>query len=248
MLEEILNFIANPLILILIAIPVCILVGIYVGVWLTTPRKNRIIQIDPESGRGVEFEVQNEDTINAYCKPVGDTPPQRFIKLHKPYNITRKAIFKLQSYALWIGKVGTAYTQEVKSSPVKTELRKIVRHLFGPLYDKIPNDKKTGFVKDKIEKSEVAVTVELPAGELTPEGLISLSSDDIRRHDIDTFIGQIARGIRQAFKTAPGEVTKIVFILGSGIAIGIVLSLIFGWGNKTIIQESTAMTMQMLGV
>ena len=239
-MTEVLNFLANPLVLLLIAFPDLLFVGIYVGVWLTHPRKNRILKIEPESGRGIDYEVESEDTVNAYCKSVANSPPQRFIKQHKALNIIRKGPFKLQNYALWLGRYGTAYTQMVneKKETVKVSLREAIRNIFGKeLYERIPNDEQTGYIKDQIEKNEVGVTVELPATtQLTPEGLKSLSPDDIRRHDIDTLIGSVVRGVKSLSKTSGGDFLKIVFILGTGVAIGIVLSLIFGWGAPTVVN------------
>ena len=219
------------------------------GVWLTQPRKNRVLKIEPESGRGVDLEVESEDTVNAYCKPVAHTPPQRFIKRHKALNVIRKGPFKLQNYALWLARYGTAYTKMVEGKKeVKVSFRDAVKNVFGKeLYDRIPNNEKTGFIKDQIENNEIGVTVELSATEaLTPEGLKSLSSDDVRRGDIDTFISQIARGIRAAYKTATGEYTKIIFILGTGIAIGIVLCQIFGWGPTKYVEKTTETAAAML--
>ena len=224
--------------------PLFVFIGIYVGVWLTQPRKNRVIRIDPESGRGIEYDIQHEDTVNALCKPVGNTPPQRFIKLHKALNVIRKGPFKLQNYSLYLGRLGTAYTQTIseKKEEVKVSLRDAVKNILGDkLYQRIPNAP-PDYIFDKIEKSEVGVTIELPASNpLTPEGLKSLSSDDLRRADIDTFIGAIARGVRSQFKGTPGEYIKIIFILGSGIAIGIVLCQIFGWGPTHVVEASKSM-------
>lgn len=246
-LGDILNIIANPLILLLIAFPVLIFVGIYVGVWLTHPRKNRVLQIELESGRAVDHEVHSEDTVNAYCNPVANNPPQRFVKCHKALNVIRKGPFRLQTYALWLARFGTAYTTMIneKKEEVNITLREAILNLFGrELYDRIPNNEKTGWIKDKIETSEVGVTVELPASNpLTPEGLKSLSSDDVRRHDIDTLIGSVVRGVKLLSRTGGGEFLKIIFIMGTGIAIGIVLSLIFGWGGTTVVKEP-----QMIGL
>lgn len=240
-LTDVLNFLVNPLVLLLMALPILLFVGIYVGVWLTHPRKNRILKIEPESGRGIDYEVESEDTVNAYCKSVANSPPQRFIKRHKALNIIRRGPFKLQNYALWMGRYGTAYTQMVNEAKetIKVSLRDAIRNIFGKdMYDRIPNDEKTGWIKDQIENSEVGVTVELPATtQLTPEGLKSLSPDDIRRHDIDTLIGSVVRGVKSLSKTGGGEFLKIIFIMGTGVAIGIVLSLIFGWGGKTVVTQ-----------
>ena len=244
-LTDVLAFLANPLVLLLIAFPILLLVGIYVGVWLTHPRKNRVLQIDPASGRGIDFEVDKEDTINAYCKPVGNTPPQRFIKLQKALNIIRKGPFKIQNYALWIASHGTAYTTKAESENVKVPLRDAIHNILGEdLYNRIPNDEKYGRVRDKIENSEVSVTIEFPISSLTPkdasgQSLPSISSDDYQSNRMETFLNTYAHGVQtMAKKIGSGDMLKIIFILGTGIAIGIVLSLIFGWGGKTVVRET----------
>lgn len=242
-IEEILNIIANPLVLFLIAVPTFTLLGILVGTWLSQPRKERVLQIIPETGRGVELEVESQDTVNAYCNPVGNTPPQRFIKRQQALNILRKGIFKLTTYALWFGRQGTAYTYKFGESKeeIKVTLKEAILNLFGKdLYERIPNDEKTGYIKDHIEQSTVGVTIEFPNDPITPENLPSISSDDLRRNDIDTFVGAIVRGVKSMGKTGGGDWVKIIFILGSGVAIGIVLSLIFKWGAPIVVSPTVA--------
>jgi len=240
--DQIFNVLANPLILLLISFPVLIFVGIYVDVWLTHPRKHRVLQIEPETSRAIDFQVESEDTVNAYCKPVANSPPQRFIKLHNALNVVRKGPFRLQNYAMWLARLGTAYTTQTgeKKTDVKISLRQAIQNLFGKeLYDRIPNNEKTGFIKDRIERSEVGVTVELPASNpLTPTGFESLSSDDLRRADIDSFIGALVRGVKSQFKGIGGDYLKTVFILGTGVGIGIVLSLVFKWGAPTVLPPA----------
>jgi hypothetical protein len=254
-LDDLAAVFLNPFFLLFISIPITILLGILVGTWLSQPRKARVLKISPESGRGEELEIESEDTINAYCDPVGNSPPQRFIKRHQALNVMRKGFLKLQTYALWFARQGTAYTlsfedKDVKrENPIKVSLRDAVFNLFGKdLYEKIPNEPKTGYVKDRIENSEVSVFIEFPKAPLTPEGLPSISSDDVRRGAIDSFIGRLVNGVdRLGRGRTAGEWIKIIFILGTGIAIGIVLCLVFGWGGKTVIQETTKQAISAAG-
>lgn len=247
---EILEILLNPLFLLLISIPIMILLGILIGSWLSQPRKARVLKISPESGRGEELEIESDDTINAYCNSIGNQPPQRFIKRFEAVNVMRKGFLKIQTYALWFARQGTAYTLKFGAgktktkNPVKVSLRDAIFNIFGKdLYNKIPNEPKTGYVKDKIERSEVSVFIEFPDAPLTPAGLPSVSSDDVRRSAIDSFIGRLVHGVDKLGTTrTAGEWVKIIFILGSGIAIGIVLSLVFGWGGKTtVVKESIAL-------
>jgi len=251
---DFLNFLLNPLFLLIVAIPLCCFIGILVGTWLSQPRHPRVLKISPEQGRGEDLEVEREDTVNVHCPAIGNSPPQRFIKRHEALNIVRRSFLKLQTYAMWFGRVGTAYTQQfwdveettknpggtvAKANPVRVSLRDAIYNLFGKeLYDKIPNTPDTTYLKDRIEKSEVGVTVEFPTKPLTPEGLPSISSDDVRRGAIDSFIGSIVHGVNKlgASKTT-GEWAKTIFILGSGVAIGIVLAHFLGLSGTTVVQQ-----------
>lgn len=245
--EDIFSILANPLVLFMIAVPVFILVGILVGTWLSQPRKPRVLKVQPESGRGEELEIEKEDTVNVYCPAIANNePPQRFIKRHQALNVLRKGWLKLSTYPLWFGRYGTAYTFKFedndtdKKTPIKITLREAIHNILGPdLYERIPNNEKTGYIKDKIEASSVGVLVEFPNNPLTPEGMPSISSDDVRRNDIDTFIGAVVRGVKSLTRGEhAGEWVKIIFILGSGIGIGIVLSLIFRWGAPIVVEPT----------
>jgi len=247
-LDGILELFLNPLFLLVISMPIFVIVGLLLGTWLSQPRKARVLKVSPESGRGEELEIESEDTINAYCNPIGNMPPQRFIKRHEALNIIRKGFLKIQTYALWLARQGTAYTymfgdkDEKHENPIKVSLKQAVYNVFGKeLYEKIPNDSKTGYVKDKIENSSVGVFIEFPKAPLTPEGLPSVSSDDVRRGAIDSFINRLVRGVDKlgSGRTAT-EWVKVIFILGTGIGIGVVLSLIFGWGAPKIVEKSQA--------
>ncbi len=242
------SFLTNPFFLLLVSIPIMLIVGIFVGTWLSQPRKNRIISLAPETGRGIEYDVEKEDRVNIYCNPVINSPPQRFLKREAAFNMIRKGWLKLSNYALWIGRQGTAYTQKLDGSGQIVKdipLRDAVKTILGDdLYSRIPNNEKTGYAKDKLEKSELLVTVEFPKSVLTPkdsEGkeLPSVSSDDVRGSAIDRFIGSIVNGVDKLNKRgSAGDWVKIIFCVGTGIAIGIILSLIFKWGAPIEVQPS----------
>jgi len=173
--------------------------------------------------------VKEEDAMNLRCDPVGPTPPQRFIKRQPALNIITKGFLKLKNYALWLGRVGTAYTYTIQSKPVEVTLKDAILNIFGKKdYDMIPEHH-----RNTIEKNEVGVTVKFPDVSLTPDKMPSLSSDDLRRGDIDHFIDSLARGVSKLAKAGRGIDIKDIFIVGTGIAIGIVLAIVFGWGTPT---------------
>ena len=283
---QILGFIAQPLVLIILAIPLAILVGVLLGVYLSQPRHNLVIAVSTETGRGTEYEAIEEDAVTLRCNPVGNSPPQRFIKIYNAMNVTRKSFFKLQNFGLWLCRVGTAYVTplgnpertmtlhdavqsllgeesygqfpeavrnriemdtivyKVGGSEEKVELKTTIENMFGKdMYKALKPE-----LKEKIEEAKVGVTVRFPDTELTPHGYKSVSSDDVRRGDIDQFIKSIATGIANLMKEAGGMGgwTKNIFILGSGIAIGIAIVMLLGWGNKTIIQEPAKMILRLI--
>ena len=213
---------ANPLILLLISLPAFLLVGILLGTYLSQPRRNRVLKIAPESGRGVELEVKEEDAVNAYCDPVGNIPPQRFIKRLQAISVVRKGFLRLSNYALWFGRYGTAYTFRFGSDPIKISLKEAVMNIFGKeLYDKIPETQKA-----QIEKNEVGVVVEFPNDPLTPANLPSLSEDDIARSTDDAALTILWKSLRS--NLAKTQWMQVIFILGTGIGIG----LLVGWFLK----------------
>lgn len=228
---DFLGFLNNPLILLAIACPVILLVGILLGHIVSQPKKNRVIKVSPESGRGVELQVREEDSTNLYCDPVGSIPPQRFIKRLNAFTIIKKGWFKLQNYACWFARYGTAYVQGFSTDPIKISLKTAILNIFGEkLYKQIPLAQKT-----QIEKAELGVVIEFPNDPLTPEGLSSISEDDLNR-DADE---RAMRNMWEGFESEKrSDKIQMLFILGSGIAIGIVLSLIFKWGTPIIIPPT----------
>lgn len=230
-MSMILEVILNPFILMMISGALCLIVGLFLGVYQSQPRRNMVIQISPDTGRGLEFSVKEEDTVNLNCSPVGSIPPQRFIKLLDAYNIVRKGFLKLQNYALWCGMTGTAYTYPFDTPNVKTSLEKTMKNIMGEEdYKKTPLA-----LQKKIAEAKIGVTVEFPKGYSTPinpiydatisdpkdprsqKFLPAKSSDDLRRGDVDRLINIIARRLNELGKKTGGEsVIKVLVYLGCG--------------------------------
>jgi len=225
------DFLLNPLILFLVSIPVFLFTGIILGTYLSKPRQNRVLKLSPESGRGINFAVDSEDTVNLYCKPVGNIDPHRFVRLNAAYTIIQKGFMKINSYALWLGRQGTAYTFRLLDETVKLTLKQTVHSIFGDkYYNQIPKE-----MREQIEKGDIGVTVEFPKVPLTPEGMESLSESDIERTSLDKLIESLAKGVANMSKTSEAAWGKIIFYIGTGIAIGIIASLVFGWGAPVVI-------------
>ena len=56
----ILEVLANPIILIVLASSVMAIVGLMLGVYVSQPRKDQVIQFSPETGRGIQYDVRNK--------------------------------------------------------------------------------------------------------------------------------------------------------------------------------------------
>lgn len=212
--------------------------GVLLGHGLSQPRKNRVLQIAPESGRGRELEVKESDATNLRCDPVGNIPPQRFIKTYEAINIVKKGWFKLQNYALWLVREGTAYVTGLGKTP---DEEVTLDSAFKTILNKEHYSQLPDYAVKKIKSGKLGVTIKFPSNPLTPKGtdgedLPSISSDDLRRGDVDHFVSALASGVAKLSKTGAGDWPRIIFIMGTGIGIGIVLSLIFGWGAPTIIN------------
>jgi hypothetical protein len=169
------------------------------------------------------------------------------------FNVIRKGLFKLSAYALWLGQIGTAYVVDFASTPnKKLTLKETMVNLFGEAdYKKLSLEKQA-----KIEAANVGVTIEFPKSMMTPRNplydpnikepadprsqqyLPSVSSDDIRRSSFDSFINALARGIHNLNKSGKGSLTDTVFKMAAGVAVGIVLCLIFRWGAPVEVVSS----------
>lgn len=233
----------NPFILLLLASITFSMTGIMIGVYVSQPRKNRIIKLSPETGRGIEYQVEKEDAVNLICKAVGDTPPLKFRKTTAAWNIIRKGVLnKLQHYALWLGQEGTAYTFPLNAPDIKITLRQTVENVFGlELYKQLSAD-----IKNRIESASVGVTVEFPQQPLTPMGkdgksLPSVSEYDIQRDDDAKILHALATGIAKAKQ---GFSWNMLFAIGTGVAIGIIIGIIIAiifklGGTTTVVQQPT---------
>ena len=64
----------------------------------------------------------------------------------------KKGWFKLQSYALWIGRYGTAYVHKFDNKDVDLSFKEAIYNVFGEKYYKqIPEDIKNHIVDNPLE-------------------------------------------------------------------------------------------------
>ena len=242
----ILEVLANPIVLIVLASSVMAIVGLMLGVYVSQPRKDQVIQFSPETGRGIQYDVQEQDEIRVRCKAVMNTPPQRFMKkpLQNAYNIVRKGVLfgKLQNYALWLGRVGTAYTFPMSNPKEATTLEHTLQTLLEPEnYDKL-----SPIYKKRIEEAEIGVIVEFPQVPLTPPGLKPLNSDDTRKQSLEELIKALVQGVHNIASGGKGSILQTIFILGTGVGIGFVLAFFLKVGGTTVVQQSGTKTTSLL--
>lgn len=227
------EFLNNPIILLACVVPIILFLGFILGNFFSQPRKARVLKVSPESFRGVELEVKAEDSVSVYCDSVGNIPPQKFIKRLNAYNIAKKGWFKLQNFALWFGRYGTAYVFHLGSDEEYVTLKEAVHNIFGKkLYNQIPKAQ-----KDQIESGQLGVTISFPKEPLTPldgkgEPLPSISESDIRRDDDARAMGNLWDEMSKEQKKS--MIVQVAW-MGSGIAIGIIICMLMGWGAPIVV-------------
>lgn len=235
------NFLFDPIILLIITLPIVAFIFLLVGIYVSQPRKNRIQQIAPESGRGKDYEVKHEDAVYMECDPIENEPPQHFVKTGQAFNMIRKGFLKVSNYALWIGRMGTGYTYALDDKNVEISFKDSLITLFTrKTYDKLSEE-----LKKKIEEAKLGVIVKFPDVSLTPSNpnydpnkpvsdsnlkyLPSVSSDDVRRGAIDHFITRLAEGIHRLDKGGSRtNMLQIFLALGSGGCLVSILLLMTG--------------------
>lgn len=235
MLDFVIGLFTNPLILLLILSPILLFLGIIIGNYVSQPRKNIVMKVSPESHRGVQLDIKDEDAVNVYCDPVGKIPPQRFIKRLSPFNIVRKGWLRLQNFSVWFGRYGTAYVHEFSDESVKVSLINTINNLFGKKYFKqIPKE-----VMRRIEDSKLGVMIEFPKNPLTPKGedgkpLRSISEDDLNRDNDE----RAMRNLWEEYdKEKKRSALNVLMAIGTGVAVGIGISLIMKWGAPIVIEN-----------
>lgn len=240
-MSDILNFILNPWILLIVMLPIVGVIFLLTGIYMSQPRKTQVNQFAPESGIGKEYEVSHEDAIYMECDPMGEEFPQHFIKTGQPYNMIRKTAFKLQNFALWLGRFGTAYTYNFDNPKIELSFEDSIITLFSrDTYNKLSNE-----LKKKIHDARIGVTIRFPNVSLTPDNpnfdatqaisdrnpkyMPLVNSDDVRRGAFDKFINGLARGINELTKTGgKKDLMTIGLSMGTGGMIVTLILLAFG--------------------
>lgn len=228
------EFLANPFILLAICIPILTFMGIIIGVKVSGARGTTVLQLDPATNSAREFRAYEEDAVNVRCKPVGNIPPQQFIKRkNRGWNVLTKGFLKLKTYALWIGVVGSAYAIAFKDGvQVQVSLKEAIVNIFGEVrYNQLSKEH-----RDKIEEDELGVIVNLPEY-VEPTDDEGLTSDDVHTGQFKQLIKAYTEGVNNFLKEGGGGgLSRIIFQVGTGVAIGIIVAFLFGIGKTEVIK------------
>jgi hypothetical protein len=157
-----------------------LLLGIIAGIFLRPRWGNMVMKILPKDRRFVDFNIREETAISVICDDKKGYPPHRFLKLGLGF-IGQTGRFVRRSTTRYLGKEGTAYLWTVEDDRFKRVdggLPTLLQHIWGEdRYGEMPED-----LRQKCETDQIMVTVDLADG-LTPEGLRSVSEEDIKREE-----------------------------------------------------------------
>lgn len=172
------DFFANPISWVFMGL--FILVGVLIGVFLRPWVGNKVIKFIPADHRFFEMGIDEETAISLQCKKVKGMPIQRFFKWHPGFTGIVGRILK-KPISLFLGLEGTAYTWKLNEGKwVKIGgLANALRTIWGEdFWASVPHRQKT-----LIEDSRIQVTVGLDESPLTPEGMRSVSEEDIKQEE-----------------------------------------------------------------
>ncbi len=194
------------------------MIGLLIGLFLRPG--NQVIKIIPGDHRFIDLSIDEETSVSVQCKKVKGMPVQRFFKLHPGFTgIVGRFIKK--PITRYLGIEGTAYTWQVQSGRWKQlgSLGDALKTVWGPeFYDTIPERQ-----QNMIEESRIQVTVGLDESPLTPEGMRSISEEDIKQEED-----------RQASKTfweehgsqVKGWLINVILAGGTGFGVALLLVMI----------------------
>ncbi len=272
-----LDILFSPLVIIAMMVPIMIILGIFIGSYLSSTHKDVVQSIQPETGRGTQYEAKEQDSKNIYCNPMGKEPTKHFIKTGSAINMAMKGFLgRIKHVAVWNGRFGTAYTypigeysetlsleeavtrllgeadyskipveqqNKIESDPkkyqlggehVKTYLEETLTHIFGEEeYGLLPQE-----TRNKIKFAEVGVIVDFPSVPLTPEGLSSITDDDVNRDNDQKVMNALVNGIKALGKGGPPLLILMVLPM-IGVVIGLALAWVFHIGGQTTTNNYT---------
>jgi len=201
--------------------------GIFVGMWLTRPKKNQVCKLIPEDSRGYDLDIEEENANFVYCEGIETLPPQRFLKFRKSFTITqRRRLGKFLKINRLLAREGTAYAQRIESGEItNVSLSKVLIALWGPEnYDTVRS--KAPELIDLVEKGKVNVTIGLEEDPITPHNLKPMSEENIKTEEDKQAARVLWKGMKESLKES--FIHNFAYI-GSGIAMGILICILMGW-------------------
>jgi len=215
-LDIFVEYFANPLTWVFMG--VFILSGVLVGLFLRPWMGNMVIKFIPGSHRFLDLAIDEETSVSVQCKKVKGIPIQRFFKLHPGFTgIVGRFIKK--PITRYLGIEGTAYTWKVKAGSWEKlgTLQEAVRTVWGEdFYDTVPERQ-----RKTLEESRIQITVGLDESPLTPEGMRSISEEDIKQEEDR----QAAKTLWEENKTAQ-KGFYVNLLLAGGTGFGVALALV----------------------
>jgi hypothetical protein len=178
LIDVFVNYFANPLTWVFMG--VFILSGVLIGLFLRPWLGNQVLKFIPGSHRFIDLSIDEETSVSVQCKKIKGMPIQRFFKLHPGYTGVVGRFLK-KPITRYLGIEGTAYTWKIKAGEWEKlgTLSDAVRTVWGEdFYSSIPDR------QNKIlQESKIMVTVGLDESPLTPEGMRSISEEDIKQEE-----------------------------------------------------------------
>jgi hypothetical protein len=174
---------------------------------------NQVIKINPSDHRFMDLDIEEETAVSIQCKKKKGFPQQRFFKYHPGFTGMAGRLIK-KPITRFLGIEGTAYTWNIKEGKdiLLGTLADAVRSILGEdFWSFIPNEQ-----QQLLDESKIQVTVGLDESPLTPDGMKSISEEDIKvetdRKAAETFWQE--HGVRQK-----GMIINMVLAGGFGAAV-----------------------------
>jgi hypothetical protein len=157
-----------------------IMCGLLIGLFLRPWIGNQVIKFMPGDHRFIDLGIDEETSVSIQCKKVKGMPIQRFFKLHPGFTGIVGRVLK-KPITRFLGIEGTAYTWQIKSGRYEKlgSLGDALRTVWGEdFFNTIPERQ-----QKMIGESRIQVTVGLDEAPLTPEGMRSISEEDIKQEE-----------------------------------------------------------------
>ncbi len=206
-----------------------LVLGVFLGLILSQPKKHLVLKYLPGENRGYELEVERESNIMLHCKPFPNIPLQRFVKWRRASVFARVGRRRVTNVVRYLAREGTAYTR-APENPGKIDdlvsMKEGVRYYLGELYDKLPQK-----IREQIEAAKMGVTVTFQDEPLTPTGsdgtkMPTISEENLQTEDDQTASAAFWKGSEVANKT---PTLQIIFAVIAGVGVGIVAAIVLGW-------------------